>query len=310
MGARLEGTARLTTVLLVRHGLTAVTGKILLGWTPGVGLDDRGRRQAADLTRRLAGIPLAAIVSSPLDRCRQTAEAIASARPEGPAAPAGRQEVEVDDRLGECRYGDWTGQELATLAKDPLWAVVQSHPSAVVFPGPEGEALRDTQARGVAAVREWNARLGPDATWLLCSHGDVIRTVVADALGMHLDMYHRITIDPCSLTVIRYSERRPFVRRINDIGGDVAELLPAPPTAPSAADGADGANGAGGTGAAANGSSPARTGPAGHGPAPGRDPGAGPGAEAGPGVGLDEDEMIGGGAGGPSSPASRRGPAG
>ncbi|WP_261558791.1 histidine phosphatase family protein [Frankia tisae] len=219
----------MTTVLLVRHGLTAVTGKILLGWTPGVSLDERGRRQASGLAGRLGDIPLAAIVSSPLERCRETAGTIAARRPEGPQAPGGVQPVAVDERLGECRYGDWTGQELAVLAKDPLWAVVQSHPSAVVFPGPEGEALRDTQARGVTAVREWNDRLGPDATWLLCSHGDVIRTIVADALGMHLDMYHRITVDPCSLTVIRYGERRPFVRRINDIGGDVAELLPPPP---------------------------------------------------------------------------------
>ncbi|OAA28525.1 putative phosphomutase, MSMEG_4193 family [Frankia sp. EI5c] len=227
----------MTTVLLVRHGLTEVTGKILLGWTPGVGLDDRGRAQAAALAERLAGIPLAAIVSSPLDRCRQTAEAIAGRRPEGPAAPGGTQPVEIDERVGECHYGDWTGKELSVLVNEPLWKVVQSQPSAVTFPG--GEALRDTQARSVNAVREWNARLGPDATWLLCSHGDVIRTVVADALGMHLDMYHRITADPCSLTVVRYGEHRPFVRRLNDVGGSVADLLP-PPAAERAAAGGPG----------------------------------------------------------------------
>ncbi|KPM55872.1 phosphoglycerate mutase [Frankia sp. CcI49] len=236
----------MTTVLLVRHGLTEVTGKILLGWTPGVGLDDRGRAQAAALADRLAEIPLAAIVSSPLDRCQQTAQAIAERRPAGPAAAGGRQPVQTDDRVGECHYGDWTGQELAVLARDPLWKIVQSQPSAITFPG--GEALRDTQARGVNAVREWNARLGPDATWLLCSHGDVIRTVVADALGMHLDMYHRITIDPCSLTVVRYGEHRPFVRRINDIGGSVTDLLPAPaapvPSAGAVAEGGSGADGA------------------------------------------------------------------
>jgi len=221
-----------TTVLLVRHGLTAVTGTILLGWTPGVGLDERGQAQASALAARLAPVPLAAIVSSPLDRCQQTAQAIAARRPEGPGVSGSVQSIEVDERIGECRYGDWTGRELAVLAKEPLWGVVQAHPSAAVFPGPEGEALRDTQARSVAAVREWNERLGPDATWLLCSHGDVIRTVVADALGMHLDMYHRITVDPCSLTVVRYGERRPFVRRLNDTGGDVADLLPPPPPPP------------------------------------------------------------------------------
>ncbi|MBL7499526.1 MSMEG_4193 family putative phosphomutase [Frankia sp. CNm7] len=214
----------MTTVLLVRHGLTALTGKLLLGWTPGVGLDERGRAQAAAVAARLARVPLDAVVSSPLDRCAQTAAAIAAARPEGAPVPT----VQADDRLGECRYGDWTGQELATLVKDPLWPVVQAHPSAVTFPGPQGESLRDTQARGVAAVRDWNSRLGGDATWLACSHGDVIRAIVADALGMHLDMYHRINVDPCSLTVIRYTERRPFVLRLNDLGGAVDDLLPAP----------------------------------------------------------------------------------
>ncbi|ADP81772.1 MSMEG_4193 family putative phosphomutase [Pseudofrankia inefficax] len=214
----------MTTVLLVRHGLTALTGKLLLGWTPGVGLDERGLAQAKAVAGRLAKVPLDAVVSSPLDRCAQTAAEIAAVGPDGAARPA----VALDDRIGECHYGDWTGQELATLAKDPLWKVVQAHPSAVTFPGPQGEALRDTQARGVAAVRDWNARLGPDATWLLCSHGDVIRAIVTDALGMHLDMYHRVNVDPCSLTVIRYTETRPFVLRVNDLGGTVDDLLPKP----------------------------------------------------------------------------------
>ncbi|WP_045878703.1 MSMEG_4193 family putative phosphomutase [Pseudofrankia sp. DC12] len=224
----------MTTVLLVRHGLTALTGKLLLGWTPGVGLDERGLAQARAVAGRLAKVPLDAVVSSPLDRCAQTAAEIAAVGPGGAARPA----VELDDRIGECHYGDWTGQELAVLAKDPLWKVVQAHPSAVTFPGPRGEALRDTQARGVAAVRDWNARLGPDATWLLCSHGDVIRAIVTDALGMHLDMYHRVNVDPCSLTVIRYTETRPFVLRVNDLGGTVDDLLPKPKeaVAPEAAD--------------------------------------------------------------------------
>ncbi|OHV35204.1 MULTISPECIES: MSMEG_4193 family putative phosphomutase [Pseudofrankia] len=230
----------MSTVLLVRHGLTALTGKLLLGWTPGVGLDERGQAQARAVAGRLARVPLDAVVSSPLDRCAETAAHIAATRPEG-TPPL---EVQLDDRLGECHYGDWTGQELATLVKDPLWKVVQAHPSAVTFPGPKGEALRDTQARGVAAVRDWNARLGKDATWLACSHGDVIRAIVADALGMHLDMYHRINVDPCSVTVIRYEERRPFALRLNDLGGAVDDLLPKPkePARPGA-EGAHGENG-------------------------------------------------------------------
>ena len=209
----------MTTVVLVRHGLTRLTGPVLAGWTPGLHLDERGEAQAAAVAERLRPLPLAAIVSSPLDRCLDTAGAVL----------AGRDlTLQVDDRLGECRYGDWTGRPLKELAKDPLWKVVQTHPSAVVFPGPEGEALRDTQVRAVAAVRHWNTELGPDATWLACSHGDVIKAVVADAMGLHLDQFQRIVIDPCSVTVIRYTELRPFVVRVNDTGGGVADLLPAP----------------------------------------------------------------------------------
>jgi probable phosphomutase (TIGR03848 family) len=227
-----------TTVLLVRHGLTAVTGTVLLGWTPGVGLDGRGRRQAREVADRLAGVPLAAVVSSPLQRCRETAAEIAARRP-GSDTEIG---VEVDDRLGECRYGDWTGRKLAELTAEPLWRTVQEHPSAVVFPGPGGEALRETQARGVAAVRDWNDRLGPDATWLACSHADVIKTVVADAMGLHLDLFQRIAVDTCSLTVIRYTERRPFLLRLNDLGGGVADLNAGPqPPADGAAAGSGGA---------------------------------------------------------------------
>jgi len=206
-----------TTVLLVRHGLTAMTGPVLAGWTAGLALDERGRAQADAVAARLAPLPLTAVVASPLDRCQQTAAAIA----------AGRDlELATDDRLGECRYGDWTGQEIKKLAKDPLWRAVQVHPSAVRFPGPEGEPLRETQARAVAAVRDWNDRLGPDAIWLACSHGDVIKAVVADALGMHLDLFQRIVVDPCSVTVLRYTELRPFVLRLNDTGGSVESLLP------------------------------------------------------------------------------------
>jgi broad specificity phosphatase PhoE len=114
------------------------------------------------------------------------------------------------------------------LSKDPLWKVVQAHPSAVTFPGVDGEAMRDAQVRAVDAVRSWNEKLGPDATWLACSHADIIKAIVADALGMHLDTFQRIVIDPCSVTVITYTSLRPFVVRVNDTGTDLATLL-APP---------------------------------------------------------------------------------
>jgi probable phosphoglycerate mutase len=209
-----------TTVLLVRHGLTATTGQVLTGWLPGVGLDERGRAQAAALAARLAHVPLDAIVSSPLDRCRQTTEPIAAAR------DGSMDGVVTDARLGECHYGDWTGKALKELEKDPLWPVVQAHPSAVRFPGAEGESMLDMQHRAVAAVREWNADLGKDATYLICSHGDVIKAIVADSLGLHLDQCQRIQADPCSLTVIRYTTLRPFLLRLNDVGGGVDDLLP------------------------------------------------------------------------------------
>jgi probable phosphomutase (TIGR03848 family) len=205
-----------TTVLLVRHGLTdANTSGTLAGWTPGVHLAERGREQVATLAERLAAVPVAGIVSSPLERCQETAAALAGGRD---------LQIGTDDRLGECHYGDWQGQPLKTLAKDPLWKVVQAHPSAAIFPG--GEALRDTQARAVSAVREHNQRFGDAATWIAVSHGDVIKAILADALGMHLDQFQRIAVDPASVSVVTYTTLRPFVMRMNDTGGGVASLIP------------------------------------------------------------------------------------
>jgi probable phosphoglycerate mutase len=207
-----------TLVLAVRHGLTAATGNALAGRTPGISLDDRGRAQAAALAERLAKVRLDAIVSSPLERCAQTAAAIAE-RQSDPA------EVTVDDRLIEVGYGDWTGQSLRKLSRDPLWRVVQAHPSAVTFPGPGGETLPDIQRRAMTAVRDWNAKLGAEAVYLICSHADVIKAILADSLGLHLDLYQRIQVDPCSLSVIRYTPLRPFVERMNDTGGSVTALI-------------------------------------------------------------------------------------
>jgi probable phosphomutase (TIGR03848 family) len=206
----------MTTLLLVRHGVTdANRGGVLAGWSAGVHLADKGREQVSALAARLAAVPVAAVISSPLERCVETAEALAAGRDLA---------VEIDDGLGECRYGDWTGQELKKLAKDPLWKVVQAHPSAATFPG--GEALRDTQTRAVDSVRRTNDRLGPDATWIAVSHGDVIKAILADALGLHLDLFQRIHVDPASLSVVRYTTLRPFVVRLNDVGGAVDDLRP------------------------------------------------------------------------------------
>jgi probable phosphomutase (TIGR03848 family) len=253
-----------TTVLLVRHGLTASTGQLLTGWTPGVGLDERGRAQAKALGERIAAVPLAAIVTSPLDRCRQTVDEIVAARAGQPGSAAPAAPV-VDDQVGECKYGDWTGRPLKELEKEPLWPVVQAHPSAVRFPGPGGESMLDMQHRAVSAVRQWNDRLGKDATYLVCSHGDVIKAIVADALGLHLDQCQRIVADPCSLTVIRYTTLRPFLLRLNDTGGGVDDLLPRPEQASEA-----GASGTDGPASALSGESDAVIGGgAGAGPRPG-----------------------------------------
>jgi probable phosphomutase (TIGR03848 family) len=205
------------TLLLLRHGRTTSNAAGTLAGRQPIGLDEAGEAQARAVGERLAALPLAAVVSSPLARCRQTL---------GLALPQARPAI--DERFTECGYGDWTGKPLKELAKDPLWKVVQAHPSAVTFPG--GEAMAAMAARGVAAVREWDATVtaerGPDALWLACSHGDVIKAIVADAMGLHLDQFQRIVADPASLTVIRYTATRPFVVRLNDTGGDLAALVP------------------------------------------------------------------------------------
>jgi probable phosphomutase (TIGR03848 family) len=218
------------TVLLVRHGrTTANTSGVLAGWTPGVRLDEHGEEQARALASRMAPLPLAAVVSSPLERCQQTAQALRSVPgPKGVARP----EIATEERLGECRYGDWTGRELKSLTRDPMWKVVQEHPSAAVFPGPEGESMRAMQLRAVDAVRDWDRRMadeqGPEALWVAVSHGDVIKAVLADALGAHLDQFQRIVVSPCSVSVVTYTPTRPFVGRMNDAGADLAALAPHP----------------------------------------------------------------------------------
>jgi probable phosphomutase (TIGR03848 family) len=208
-----------TTVLLVRHGrTTANESGVLAGWTEGVALDDVGRDQVQALGSRLSGVPLAGLVSSPLQRCKETAALLLEGRTDVP--------LHDDPRLGEVRYGDWSGHELKKLAKDPLWKVVQAHPSAMKFPGEEGEAMRDMQTRAVTAVREWNASFGEESVYAVVSHGDVIKAVLADALGMHLDQFQRIVVDPGSVSVVTYTPLRPFVVRINDVGGDLGFLVP------------------------------------------------------------------------------------
>lgn len=211
----------MSTLLLLRHGLTPLTGPVLAGRTPGVHLDERGQTQAAAAADRLAVLPLAAVVTSPLERCTDTATVVREAQ-----QAAGREPAwEIEERLVECGYGDWTGRAIKDLAKDPIWKVVQTQPSAARFPA--GEALLEMSARAVAAVRDWDARLGPHAIWVACSHGDVIKAVLADALGLHLDQFQRIVVDPCSVSVVRYTDTRPYVLRVNDVSGELSAFAPA-----------------------------------------------------------------------------------
>lgn len=209
------------TVILLRHGRsTANTAHTLAGRSPGVDLDDTGREQAAGVVDRLAGLRIAALVRSPLLRCERTLEPLAAA--------LGLEQV-IDERLVEVDYGSWTGRTFTDLAGEPLWKVVQQQPSAAVFP--DGEGLAEVQTRAVAAIREHDRRLaegaGADVLWLACTHGDVIKSVLADALGLHLDGFQRIVADPASMSVIRYTPVRPFVVHINHTGSALAAALSA-----------------------------------------------------------------------------------
>jgi probable phosphomutase (TIGR03848 family) len=207
---------------MVRHGRTTANSTgVLAGRMVGVGLDDTGVAQAEALARRLAPVSLVRVVTSPLERCQQTLAPVMAAR-ECP--------VEVDDRVVEADYGEWTGDKLSRLARTRLWRTVQDQPSAAVFP--DGEAMAAVQARAVAAVREHDRAVeqahGPEAVWLVVSHGDVIKSVLADALGVHLDLFQRIVVDPASVSVVRYTTSRPFVLRTNDASGSLDWLRPRP----------------------------------------------------------------------------------
>jgi probable phosphomutase (TIGR03848 family) len=211
------------TVILVRHGRTTANASgVLAGRTPGVRLDDTGVAQAARTAERLAVVPLVAVVTSPLERCRQTARAVLRAQQGSPATATERG-------ITECDYGTWQGRSLRDVAKEPLWKTVQTQPSAVAFP--DGETMTAMQARAVNAVRRLDARYeaehGPGAVWVAVSHGDIIKSVLADALGMHLDLFQRLHVDPASVSIVRYTESRPYVMATNTHAGDLSWLKPA-----------------------------------------------------------------------------------
>lgn len=181
-------------------------------------LDAVGEEQVARVGERLAKVPLSAIVSSPLERTLQTAQALLDHQPKSPSKA---REIQIDEGFIECGYGDWTGHALKELSTRALWKDIQTHPSSVRFPGEGGESLLGMQGRAVAAVRRWNDTVASNASYAVVSHGDVIKAILADALGMHLDHFQRIQVDPAAVSVIRYTRSQPFVLLMNDAGTEI-----------------------------------------------------------------------------------------
>ncbi|HYO60714.1 MAG TPA: MSMEG_4193 family putative phosphomutase [Actinomycetota bacterium] len=193
----------MTTLWLVRHGVTSHTGHKLSGWMPDVHLTDEGRAQADAAAELLARMNLEAVYSSPIDRTRETAAAIAA-----------RHGLPVRTRrtIGEVEYGKWTNRSFKVLARQKLWAVVQRWPSSVRFP--EGETLREVQSRALAEI-EKIAEAHPNGMVCVVSHADVIKLVLAHYLGVHIDLFQRIVIAPASVSGVRLTPDGPFVLSMN-----------------------------------------------------------------------------------------------
>lgn len=215
----------MTLLLLVRHGTNDWVHGRLAGWTPGVHLNEDGKREAEALSVRLGELPVAAIYSSPLERAIETAQPIATAR----ALP-----LRIVEGLGEVRYGEWQGAELKELYKHELWPGVQFYPSGTRFPN--GETLGEVQARGVAAIDTLRA-CHPKDTIIAVSHADMIRLIVAYYIGVHIDLFQRLVINPCSVTAIAFERMGPRMLAYNDTGS-LKHLLPRkePPPEPPADD--------------------------------------------------------------------------
>ena len=204
-----------TLILLVRHGQTPTTGKILPGRAAGLHLADAGVQQAHRVAERIAELPrIDAIYASPLERARETA---------APIAKALKQRVKIDKGLLECDFGDWTGAELGKLMKKPEWSTVQRAPSTFRFPN--GESFTEMQTRMVTALDRIRAA-HPGGTVVCVSHADPIKAAVAHAMGTHLDLFQRIVIGTCSVSAVAYSPHGPIVLTVNSTGGSLADLRP------------------------------------------------------------------------------------
>lgn len=213
-----------TLVLLVRHGATPTTGKVLPGRAPGLHLAELGQQQAETVAQRLqswaapkdgkeAKRRITAVYASPLERTRETA---------APIAKTLGLRVQVARGLLECDFGEWTGAELKELMKRPEWSTVQRYPSGFRFPG--GESFTGMQARMVDTLADLCHR-HPGESIVAVSHADPIKAAVADALGSHLDLFQRIVISPCSVTAISYGSVGPTVLAVNSTSA-LTDLVP------------------------------------------------------------------------------------
>lgn len=192
-------------LFLVRHAVTAQTGDRLTGWVP-VSLSEEGHRQVAGLVERMRPVRLAAVYASPVARAVETARPLAASK---------GVRVRAREGLGEVRYGEWQGRRLRTLARSSLWRSMVARPSDMRFPG--GEALRDTQARAVAAIEELRDRHPREAVAVV-THADIIRLVVAHYAGIHLDLFLRLAVAPASVTALWLGDGGPRLIKLNDTG--------------------------------------------------------------------------------------------
>jgi probable phosphoglycerate mutase len=193
-------------LLLIRHAQNDwVKSGRLAGRTPAVHLNDEGKNQAKALGSRLESSKLTALYSSPLERARETAEAIADRHPE--------LTVIVEEGLNEVDFGAWAGERLRKLRRRRLWQTVQRTPSQATFPG--GEAIRNMQNRLINTLESIAANYGSGRVAVV-SHSDVIKAAVAHYAGMHLDMFQRLIISPASISTVVLGQHGPLIVQLND----------------------------------------------------------------------------------------------